>query len=61
MKREGAVFYFHFTEKELLIFGGVYSPERDELLAYRTLLQERYQEFNDILAGKKLQRAFGGL
>jgi uncharacterized protein (TIGR02453 family) len=60
-KREGAVFYFHFTEKELLIFGGVYSPERDELLAYRTLLQDRYQEFNEILAGKKLQRAFGGL
>ena len=61
VKREGAVFYFHFTERELLIFGGVYSPARDELLAYRTLLRERYQEFNDILAGKKLRRAFGGL
>src|SRR6185437_14241669 len=60
-KREGAVFYFHFTEKELLIFGGVYSPERDELLAYRTLLQERYEELNVILAGKKLRRAFGRL
>lgn len=61
LKREGSVFYFHFTEKELLIFGGVYSPERDELLAYRTQLQERHQEFNEILAGKKLQRVFGGL
>lgn len=61
VKREGSVFYFHFTEKVLLVFGGVYSPERDELLAYRTLLQERYQEFNEILAGKKVQRVFGGL
>src|SRR5215831_18942947 len=25
IKREGAVFYFHFTEKELLIFGGIYA------------------------------------
>src|ERR1700743_270191 len=24
--RQGAVFYFHFTEKELLIFGGGYFP-----------------------------------
>ena len=43
VKREGAVFYFHFTEKELLAFGGVYAPERDELLAYRGLLSESYQ------------------
>ncbi|HKW75423.1 MAG TPA: DUF2461 domain-containing protein [Terriglobales bacterium] len=61
VKREGAVLYFHFTAKEVLIFGGVYSPEREELLAYRTLLQERYPEFNDILAGTKLRRTFGGL
>ena len=61
VKREGSVFYFHFTEKELLMFGGVYSPERDELLAYRTLLQERYDEFNKILSDRKLRRAFGGL
>ena len=60
LKREGSVFYFHFTEKEILVFGGVYSPERDELLAYRTLLQEQYKEFNQILADKKL-KAFGGL
>src|SRR6516225_335862 len=38
IKREGAVFYLHFTEKDVLAFGGVYSPERDELLAYRGLL-----------------------
>jgi uncharacterized protein (TIGR02453 family) len=60
IKREGAVFYLHFTEKELLAFGGVYSPERDELLAYRGLLHERYEEFEEILRDKKL-RALGGL
>lgn len=52
VKREGAVFYFHFTESELLIFGGVYMPEPEELLAYRTLLQERYQELEAIVADK---------
>lgn len=61
VKREGAVFYFHFTESELLIFGGVYMPEPEELLAYRTLLQERYQELEAIVADKKLGRMFGEL
>jgi uncharacterized protein (TIGR02453 family) len=60
-KKEGAVFYFHFTEKELLVFGGVYMPEREELLAYRTLLQERYQELEEILRDQKLRRTLGEL
>jgi uncharacterized protein (TIGR02453 family) len=60
-KREGSVFYFHFTEKELLVFGGVWGPERDELLAYRTLLQEYYEEFQALLGDKKLKRLLGGL
>jgi uncharacterized protein (TIGR02453 family) len=61
VKREGAVFYFHFTEKEVLVFGGVWAPERDELLAYRTLLQEHYEGFREILTDKKLKRTLGGL
>jgi uncharacterized protein (TIGR02453 family) len=61
VKREGAVFYLHFTEKELLAFGGVYGPDRDELLAYRGLLQEHYQEFEEILRQPKLRRTVGGL
>ncbi|HEY6967712.1 MAG TPA: DUF2461 domain-containing protein [Candidatus Angelobacter sp.] len=60
-KREGAVFYFHFTEKEVLIFGGIYMPEREELLAYRNLLQERHEELEKILADKKLRRILGDL
>jgi uncharacterized protein (TIGR02453 family) len=61
VRREGAVFYLHFTEKDLLVFGGVYSPERDELLAYRGLLQEHHQELEEILRDKKLRRTVGRL
>jgi len=61
VKRAGACFYFHFTEKELLVFGGVYSPERDELLAYRALMRDHHEELNEILGNKKLKRALGGL
>lgn len=60
-KREGSVFYLHFTEKELLAFGGVYSPERDELLAYRGLIQEHYRELEELLSDKTLRRTAGGL
>jgi uncharacterized protein (TIGR02453 family) len=60
-KKEGAVLYFHFTEKELLMFGGVYMPEREELLAYRTLLQDRYQEMQEILRDQTLRRVVGQL
>ncbi len=61
VKREGSVFYFHFTEKDILVFGGVWAPERDELLAYRTLLQDHHEELQQILADKKLKRTLGGL
>jgi uncharacterized protein (TIGR02453 family) len=61
VKRGGAVFYFHFTANDLLAFAGVYAPDRDELKAYRNLLQEHYQEFNAILADKQLHKLTGGL
>ncbi len=61
VKREGAVFYLHFTEKELLAFGGVWGPDRDELMAYRTLLRDNHEEFEAILAEKSLRKLVGGL
>jgi uncharacterized protein (TIGR02453 family) len=61
VKREGAVFYLHFTEKELLAFAGVYSPDRDELLAYRTLLRDNHEEFASILTNKSLRKMVGRL
>jgi uncharacterized protein (TIGR02453 family) len=60
-KREGAVFYLHFTATELLAFAGVYSPDRDELLAYRTLLRDNHEEFEAILNNKSLRKVVGGL
>jgi uncharacterized protein (TIGR02453 family) len=61
VKREGAVFYLHFTEKELLAFGGVWGPDRDELLAYRSLLRDSHEEFEAILKGTALRKLVGGL
>jgi uncharacterized protein (TIGR02453 family) len=61
VKREGAVLYFHFTEKELLIFGGVYSPDREELLAYRNLLAEHHEEFLELIANRDVKRLTNGL
>jgi uncharacterized protein (DUF2461 family) len=61
LKREGAVFYLHFTEKELLAFGGVWGPDRDELLAYRTLLQQNHEEFQSLLNNKSLDHPAEGL
>jgi uncharacterized protein (TIGR02453 family) len=61
LKREGAVFYFHFTPKELLVFGGVYMPEREELLAYRNLLHEHHADLREILRNRKLKNLMGEL
>jgi len=61
VKREGAVFYFHFTPKELLVFSGVYMPEREELLAYRALIRDHHEELEGILKNKALRRNVGAL
>ena len=60
-KKEGAAFYFHFTPKELLVFGGVWTAEREELLAIRSLIQEHYEELQKILSNKTLRKAVGQL
>jgi uncharacterized protein (TIGR02453 family) len=57
----GPCFYFHFTDKELIALGGVYYPEPDELLAYRTLLAANYREFQAILNDRRLVQAVGEL
>jgi len=60
-KAAGPCFYFHFTPKELLVFAGVYMPEREELLAIRNLLTERHQEFREVLRGNTLRKFMGEL
>ena len=60
-KAAGPCFYFHFTAKELLVFAGVYMPEREELLAIRSLLAESHEEFREIMRGRTLRNAMGEL
>src|SRR5262245_53480266 len=57
----GACFYFHFTEKEAVVLGGVYSAQSRELLAYRKLLQDHYMEFATILTDARLRSVAGEL
>jgi len=59
--QRGACFYFHFTDKEAVVLGGVYSAEPADLLAYRRLLHDSYREFREILCEPKLNSLFGGL
>jgi len=57
----GACFYFHFTENEAVVLGGVYSADAQELAVYRQLLHDHYQEFERILSDENLQAAMGKL
>lgn len=60
-KNYGSAFYFHFSAKELLVFGGVWSPEREELLAIRNLLHESHEEFQQLLRDRRLRSTVGEL
>lgn len=60
-KAAGPCFYFHFTPKELLIFAGVYMPERGELMAIRNLLSERHQEFRELMRARQLRNLMSDL
>ncbi len=60
-KNYGAAFYFHFTARELLVFGGLWTPEREELLAVRRFLQEHHQEMEKLLRNPTLRRKLGEL
>jgi uncharacterized protein (TIGR02453 family) len=60
-KAAGPCYYFHFTPKELLIFAGVWMPEREELMAIRNLLSERHEDFLGLLRARKLQKLMGEL
>ena len=60
-KAAGPCYYFHFTAKELLIFAGVYMPEREELIAIRNLLAEQHDNFLQLLRDRSLKKIMGEL
>lgn len=60
-KAAGPCFYFHFTPKELLVFAGVWMPEREELLAIRNLFAERHEDLRQVLQMRSTRRIMGEL
>jgi uncharacterized protein (TIGR02453 family) len=54
-------FYFHVSDSEVVIAGGVYSPMPDELRAIREYLAEHHGEFLKMIGTAKFQAAAGPL
>jgi uncharacterized protein (TIGR02453 family) len=53
-KTSGAGYYLQVSSQEVLVAGGCYMPERDQLLAIRRYLADHYEEFQGILADRNL-------
>ena len=57
-KTSGGGFYFELNETQITIAAGVYMPEKEQLLAIRTMLLARHEELRKMLRAKKMQDAF---
>ncbi len=44
----GGVYYFHLSPKHVGVGAGLYGPGPEELLAVRTMLAERHQDFRKL-------------
>ncbi len=60
-KNGSAGLYFSVSPEEIEVAGGVYMPDREQLLAIRNCLAGQYAEFRRILARKGLRTLMGGL
>jgi uncharacterized protein (TIGR02453 family) len=56
-----AGYYFAISHKEVAIGGGIYMPERAELLALRNHISERHDELRRILRVRALRELLGEL
>ncbi len=61
MADKGSGFYFQISAEGLGIAGGSYMPPPDSLLAIRTQIADRYDEFLRITQGKNLVKKMGNL
>jgi uncharacterized protein (TIGR02453 family) len=61
VKHEGAGLYFSVSAKEIEVAGGVYVPGPDALLAIRTHLADRHEEFTRVVETRKLRALMGNL
>jgi uncharacterized protein (TIGR02453 family) len=60
-KHAGAGLYFSVSHKEIEVAGGVYMPGPEQLLAIRTYLAEKHEEFRRVIANKTLRALMGEL
>jgi uncharacterized protein (TIGR02453 family) len=58
-RNEGGAFYFQVSQEGVGIAGGVYMPQPDQLLALRTHLAERHEEFRKLTKAKAVIGAMG--
>lgn len=61
MKDKGSGFYFQIGTEGVGIAGGNYMPPPDSLLAIRSQIAERYDEFLRIIGGAKLVNRMGAI
>ena len=54
-KTSGGGFYFQFSPDEVMVAGGAYMPEKDQVLAIRRSLLEHNEQYRKIMAGKKMR------
>jgi uncharacterized protein (TIGR02453 family) len=60
-KHEGAGFYLHIDPGEVLIGGGVYMPQPEDLNRVRSHIADNPETFRAIVEGNKFHRMFGKL
>ena len=58
-KESGGGLYFSVSPKEVEVAGGFYMPSPQTLLAIRTHLAGRHEEFRGLIAQRKLRRLLG--
>ncbi len=57
-KTSGAGYYFHVSEKEVVIAAGAYMPEKEQLAQIRHWLLDHHAEFQKLLKKPGVKRAF---
>ena len=54
-KTSGGGYYLQVGVDEVLVAGGAYMPEKDQLLAIRRYLVEHHEAYRKLMAGKKMR------
>jgi uncharacterized protein (TIGR02453 family) len=57
----GAAYYFAVSPEEIEVAGGVYTPDRDVLLAVRQYIAENHKQFRATFGPPKVRKFFGEL